>query len=136
MKSGTKGNIKGRSRREDFPQKAFEPGPELFNRIEFWRVGRKKEKSASGILGSKKQPLFGMERSIVHYNHGSLLQRRQKLVRKPEFKKAAVHRSAILKRRKNPLTHLSGNNSTALILSTTNLSKHLLALRCIPVFPI
>lgn len=87
-------------------------------------------------MGSKKQPLFGMERSIVHYNHGSLFQRRQKLVGKPKFKKPAVHGSVILKRCKNPAACLSGDNATALILSTTNLSKHLLAPRRIPIFSI
>ena len=77
-----------------------------------------------------------MERSIVHYNHGSWFQRRQELAGKPEFKKFAVHRSAILKGCKNSVAHLSGDNTAALVLPTTDLSKHLLALRRIPVFPI
>ena len=136
MKSVTKGNIKGRGRRKDFSQEALQPGPEFFNGIELWRVWWKEQKSASSILGSKKQPLFGMERSIVHYNHGSLFQRRQKLVGKPEFKKPAVHRSVILERCKNPVTYLSGDNAAALILSTTNLSKHLLPTGRIPILPI
>ena len=33
----------------------------MFDRIEFRGVGWKKEKPVPGILGSKKQPLFGME---------------------------------------------------------------------------
>ena len=136
MKSVIKCNIKGRDRRKDFPQEALQPGPEFFNGIEIWGVWWKEQKSASSILGSEKQPLFGMERSIVHYNHGSLFQRRQKLVGKPEFKKLAVHRSVILKRCKNPVTYLSGDNTAALILSTTNLSKHLLAPRRVPIFSI
>ena len=136
MKSGTKCIIKGRSRRKSFSQKAFQPGPEFFNGIEFWGVGRKEQQPASSVMGSKKQPLFGMERSIIHYNRGSLFQRRQKLVGKPEFKKTAVHRPVILKRRKNPVAHLSGDNAAALILSTTNLSKHLLAPQRIPIFSI
>ena len=49
----------------------------------------KKEKSAPGIWGNKKQPLLGMERRIIHHNHGSLFQRRQKLVGKPELQKPA-----------------------------------------------
>jgi hypothetical protein len=49
----------------------------------------KKEKSAPGILGNKKQPLLGMERRIIHHNHGSLFQKRQKLVGKPELQKLA-----------------------------------------------
>ena len=136
MKSGTKGIIKGRGRRKDFPQKTLQPSPELFNGIERKGVGRKKQKSASGILGSKKQPLLGMERSIVHYNHGSLFQRRQKLAGKPEFKKFAVHCSVILERSKNFISHLRCDNAAALILSTTNLPKYLLAPQRIPIFPI
>ncbi len=37
----------------------------------------------------KKQPLLGMERRIIHHNHGSLFQRRQKPVGKPELQKPA-----------------------------------------------
>ena len=136
MKSGIEGIIKGRSSRKRFSQKALQPRPESFNRIEFRRVGREEQKSATGILGSKTQPLFGMERSIVHYNHGPLFQRRQELVREPEFKKPAVHRSVILKWRKNLTAHLSGDNAAALILSASDPPKHLLAPRCISVFSI
>ena len=87
-------------------------------------------------MGSRKQPLFGMERSIIHYNHSSLFQRGQKLVGKPKFKKPAVHRSAILKRGKDLIAHLSGNNAAALILSASDSPKHLLAPRRISVFPV
>ena len=77
-----------------------------------------------------------MEGSIIHYDYGSLVEGRQKLMRKPEFKKAAVHRSAILKRHKDLVSHLSGNNTATLKFSATNPSEYLLAPRCIPVFPI
>ena len=77
-----------------------------------------------------------MEWSVIHHNHGSLFQRRQKLVGKPELKKPAVHRSVILKRRKNPVTYLSSNNAAALILSSANLPKHSLTPQRIPIFPI
>ena len=77
-----------------------------------------------------------MERSIIHHNHGTLIQGRQKLIRKPEFKKAAVHRSAILKWRKNLVSHFSGNNAAALIFSTADPSEYLLTPRRISVFPI
>ena len=63
-------------------------------------------------MGSRKQPFLGMERSVIHYNHGSLFERWQKLVAKPEFKKFAIHRPVILKRRKNLIRHFSGNNTT------------------------
>ena len=39
MKSGKQGVIKRRGRRKDFTQKAFEPSPEFFNRVEFRGVG-------------------------------------------------------------------------------------------------
>ena len=77
-----------------------------------------------------------MERSIIHYNHGSLIQRGQKLVRKPKFKKAAVHRPIILERCENLIPHFCSNNATALIFSATNPSKYLLPPWRIPVFPI
>ena len=67
-----------------------------------------------------------MERSIIHYNHATLIKRMQKLLRKPIFKKLAVHRSAILKWRKDFIGHFSGNNATALIFPATNPSKYLL----------
>ena len=77
-----------------------------------------------------------MEGSIIHYDYGSLVKGRQKLMRKPEFKKTAVHRPAILKWRKDPVSHFSGNNATTLIFSAADPSKYLLAPRRIPVFPI
>ena len=58
------------------------------------------------------------------------------MVGKPELKKPAVHRPVILKWRKNSVTYLSSDNATALILSSTNLSKHLLTPQRIPIFPI
>ena len=108
----------------------------MFDRIEFWRIWRKEQKFAASVLGSRKQPFFGMEGSIVHYNYGTFIQRRQKLVRKPKFEKAAVHRSAILKWCKNLVRHLSGNNAAAFILSAADPSKYLLTPRRISVFPI
>ena len=77
-----------------------------------------------------------MEGSIIHYNHGSLFQGGQKLLREPKLKKRAVHGAAILKRCKDPITHLSGNNTAALILSATDSSEYLPATWSIAVFPI
>lgn len=77
-----------------------------------------------------------MERSIIHYNHGSSVQAGKKLSGKPEFKKAAVHRSTVLKRGENLIRHFSGNNTAALIFSTTDLTKHLLSPKRIPIFSI
>ncbi len=77
-----------------------------------------------------------MEGSIIHYNHGSLVQGRQKPLGKPEFKKAAVHGSTILKRCKELIPHFSGNDPTAFISSTADSPEHLLTSRRIPVFPI
>ena len=108
----------------------------MFNRIEFWGIWWKEEKFAASILGSRNKPLFGMERSIIHYNYGTFVERGQKLIRKPEFKKTAVHRSTILKWCKYLIRHLSRNNAAALIFSTTNPPKYLLAPWRIPVFPI
>ncbi len=87
-------------------------------------------------MGSRKQPFLGMERSIIHYNHGAFVERRQKLIGKPEFKKAAVHRSAVLKWGKYLIRHFSGNNATSVVFSTIDPSEHLLASWCIPIFPI
>ena len=108
----------------------------MFNGIEFWGIWRKEQKFAASILGSRKQPFFGMERSIIHYNHGTLFQRRQKLVRKPKFKKAAVHRPAILKWRKDLIPHFGSNNATAFIFPASDPPEYLLASRRIPIFPI
>ncbi len=108
----------------------------MFNRVEFRGIGRQEQKPASSVLGSGKQPLFGMERSVVHYNHGALIKGRQKLMGKPEFKKITVHRPAILKRREELIRYFSGNNATALIFSAANSPEHLLAPRRVPVLPI
>ena len=77
-----------------------------------------------------------MEGSIIHYNDAALVKRRQKLVRKPEFKKTAVHRSAILKGRKDLIPHFGGNNTTAFIFPATDPPGYLLTTRCISIFPI
>ena len=44
-----------------------------------------------------------MEGSIIHYDYGTFVKRRQELIREPEFKKTAVHCSAILKWRTDPV---------------------------------
>ena len=108
----------------------------MFNGIEFWGIWRKEQKFAAGILGNRKQPFFGMERSIIHHNHGIPIQGRQKLVRKPKFKKAAVHCPAILKWCRDLVGHLRGNNTAAFILSAADPPEYLLTPRRIPVFPI
>ena len=77
-----------------------------------------------------------MERSIIHYNYGTLFQGRQELFCKPKCKKRTIHGAAILKWGKKLITHFSGNNTATLILSTTDSSAYLLASRCVPVFPI
>ena len=77
-----------------------------------------------------------MEGSIIHYDHSTLVKGRQNLLRKPEFKKTAVHRSIILKWRKDPVSHFSGNNAATLIFPAADSSEYLLAPRRIPVFPI
>ena len=77
-----------------------------------------------------------MEGSIIHYDYSSFVKGRQKLMRKPEFKKTAVHRPAILKWRKDLVSNFSGNNAAALIFSAADPSEYLLAPRRIPVFPI
>ena len=77
-----------------------------------------------------------MEGSIIHYDHGALVKGRQKLIRKPDFKKAAVHRSAILKWCKDLVSHFSGNNAATLIFSPADTPEYLLAPWGIPIFPI
>ena len=77
-----------------------------------------------------------MEGCIIHYNYGSLVKGRQKLMRKPEFKKTTIHRPAILKWCKDLVSHFSGNKTATLIFSAADAPKYLLAPRCIPVFPI
>ena len=108
----------------------------MFNRVELRRIRRKKQKFAASVLGSRSKPLFGMEGSIIHYNHGSLFQGRQKLLCEPILKKCAVHGAAILKWCKDLITHLSGNNAATLILPATDPSEYLLATWSIAVFPI
>ena len=77
-----------------------------------------------------------MEGSIIHYDHSTFVKGRQKLIRKPEFKKAAVHRSAILEWRKDFVSHFSGYNAAALIFSATDPPEYLLASLRISIFPI
>ena len=93
-------------------------------------------KVCSRHFGQQKQPPFGMEGSIIHYDHGTFVKGRQKLIRKPEFKETAIHRPAILKWRKDLVSHFSGNKTAALIFLATDPSEYLLAPRRIPVFPI
>ena len=108
----------------------------MFNRVELRRIRRKKQKFAASVLGSKNKPLLGMEGGIIHYDHGALFQRRQELLREPILKKCAVHGAAILKWCQDLIAHLSGNNTTALILSATDPPEYLLASWSITVFPI
>ena len=77
-----------------------------------------------------------MKGSIIHYNHGTFVKGRQKLIQKPEFKKTAVHRSAILKWCKDLVSHFGGYNATTLIFSATDSSEYLLAPWRISIFPI
>ena len=77
-----------------------------------------------------------MERSIIHYNYGTLFQGRQELLYKPRLKKRTVHGAAILKWSKELITPFNGNNTATLILSTTDSSEYLLTSRSVPVFPI
>ena len=77
-----------------------------------------------------------MKGSIIHYNYGTFVKGRQKLIQKPEFKKTAVHRSAILKGRKDLVPHFGGYNATTLIFSATDSSEYWLASWRISIFPI
>ena len=77
-----------------------------------------------------------MERGVIHYDHGSFFQGRQKLLYKPMLKKCAVHGTTILKWSKDLIAHLSGNNAAPLTLSATDSSEHLLAPWSITVFPV
>ena len=108
----------------------------MFNGIEFRGIWWEEQKFAANIPGSRNKPLFGMKRSIIHYDNGTLVKDRQKIIYKPEFKKSAVHRSTILKWGKNLIRHFGGNNTAALIFSATDLPEYLLTSWRIPVFPI
>jgi len=67
-------------------------------------------------LGNKKAALGnGMKYYPLQLRF--LVPEKAKMVRKP--KKTAVHRSVMLKRRKNSVAYLSSDNTTALILSST-----------------
>jgi len=52
----------------------------MFNAIELRGIRREEQKPASSIMGSRKQPLLGMERNMIHYNHCTLVKGRQKLI--------------------------------------------------------
>ena len=87
----------------------------MFDRIEFRGVGWKKEKFTPGSLGNKKAA-FGNGMKYYPLQLRFLVPEKAKMVRKP---KTAIHRSVILKRRKNSVAYLSSDNTTALILSST-----------------
>ena len=59
---------------KDFAQGSFKPDPEIFNRVEFRGIRGREQQPAPGILGSRKQPFFGMERDAVYYNHCAFIQ--------------------------------------------------------------
>ncbi len=73
---------------------------------------------------------------MIHYNHGSLVKTRQKLLGKPEFKKTAVHCFTILKRCKNLISHFCGNDPAPFLSSAADPPEHRLTPQCIPVLPI
>ena len=77
-----------------------------------------------------------MERSIIHYNHGAFFQGRKELFWEPKFKKLAVHGTTILKRRKDPISHLGGNNTATFVFAAADLVNYFLSTGSIPVFPI
>ena len=87
-------------------------------------------------MGSRNKPLLGMKGSIIQYNHGALFQGRQELFCKPKRKKRAVHGAAILKRCKDPVGHLGGDNTAALVFAAADLVRYFLTSGSIPVFPI
>ena len=79
MKSGKQSNIERRYGWKDFPKGILQPSPKLFNGVEVWRIWREEQKLAASVLGSRNRPLLGMEGSIIHYDHGTLFQRKQEL---------------------------------------------------------
>ena len=58
----------------------------MFKGIEFWGIWRKEQQFAAGLFGNRNKLLFGMKGSIIHYDYGAFVKRRQKLIRAPEFK--------------------------------------------------
>ena len=77
-----------------------------------------------------------MEGNIIHYNHGTLFQRRQKLLCEPILKKCAVHGAAILKWGQDFIAHFGRDNTATLVFTATDLALHFLATWSIAVFPI
>ena len=108
----------------------------MLNGIEFRGVRRKKDHPASKFLGSRRKPCLGMERSVIHYNHGILVQRRKELAGKPRLKQGAVHRSAILELGQNIFAPFCCNNAAALIFAPTDAADYLLVSWCVPILSI
>ena len=77
-----------------------------------------------------------MERSIVHHNHGILVQRRKKLTGKPGLKQGTVHRSAILVGCQKLSAQFCRNNPAALIFAAADAAEYLLVSRCVPILSI
>lgn len=74
-----------------------------------------------------------MERSIIHHNHGILVQGRKKLVDKPGLKQGAVHRSTILERGQNIFAPLCCDNAAAFKSAPANAAEYLLVSWCVPI---
>ena len=108
----------------------------MLNGIEFRGVRRKEQHTATKFLGSRRKPCLGMERSIIHHNHGTLVQRRKKLVGKPRLKQGTVHRSAILELGQNIFAPFCCNNAAALIFSSADAADYLLVSWCVPILSI
>ena len=108
----------------------------MLNGIEFRGVRRKEHHPASKFLGSRRKPCLGMERSIVHHNHGILIQRRKELASKPGLKQGAVHRSAILELGQNIFAPFCCNNAAALIFAPADAAEYLLVSWCVPILSI
>lgn len=115
---------------------SFEPSPKVLNRVKFRGIGWQEEEDNPRFLGSRKQALLAVKRSIVHHNHASFLQGWKKLVGKPEFKQRTVHRAIILQRRKDPAIHLGCNDPASLVLAAADPAEYFLASVGIAIFPI
>ena len=108
----------------------------MFDGIEFRGVRRKKHHPASKFLGSRRKPCLGMERSIIHHNHGILVQRRKELAGKPRLKQGAVHCSAILELGQNIFALFCCNNAAAFILAAADAAEYLLVSWCVSILSI
>ena len=66
-RGGSDLNLTGRewSAEEDFVQKKFKPGSELFDRIEFRRIRRQEHKPESSIMGNRKQLFLKKRKNFV-----------------------------------------------------------------------